>query len=458
MQNGYSYWNLAALNRPLNGYNNPVTFVLGPKYDLIVDYVAMGFVSCFYDLDPSHCVEVAQTNPPNDCSHSFYAAAPRHTDLNFMHIVWNQTCYTTGNPPVDGLAWNNFVGRHELGHDQYLADHEDVGYSGLMCHKFTAPTCTAKSSATTAELDSASAAFQARPIPASSIAVGVITGDSITMSFSGQGNADNLTPSRSNFFLVNWNNQSTIPTSSTSYIFSGLSLNTTYNLRIISNKSGQPAGTSHWVTATTLQLGRVTNFKIDVSSSTQMQLTWSALSGATSYERCVSSSPVPAGAWVCSNVGNTTSQTVTIPTTSSKAVFYYAIRGVASNGSKGAFSNRGVLSVFNESVGGTTYTAFHTIYKSSSQIKQVNGFNRQVSSKRWLAFTNGTSSQDVKNSVAANSKWFSSATLAPWNVADQSTQCCGPIVTAIESTSSTLSPNDSVADSTLCMWIVAGCE
>lgn len=159
MGNGYAYWNNEATLRTLNTYQNPVTFS-GDKRDLVVDYVANGQTSCLYDF--SHCF----TMDP-----SGYAWYIRYDDLNVGQIVWNASIYPTPFPDVDGLQWRSLVGRHELGHDQRLGDHSDTGYEGLMCNT---DTCTRKSAASTAELVTAAATFQARPIPASSISVGSV--------------------------------------------------------------------------------------------------------------------------------------------------------------------------------------------------------------------------------------------------------------------------------------------
>lgn len=325
----------------------------------------------------------------------------------------------------------------------------DSGYDGLMCQR--GDRCTQRSSATTAELDASAAYFQARPIPASSISVSARTSTTVTITFSGHGNADQLVPAYSPY-LQNWSERSAIGPSNTTYQFTGLTPNTTYNFRIISRKSGQPDGSSQWVTATTQPIGRVQGFKIDASSSSRMSLSWTALEGATSYERCVSNGP-NTGSWICSNVGNITSETPSIPSTSSKGVWYYAIRGVDANGQKGAFSNRGTISRFNETVSGTAYNSYHTAYKTSSGTKKVNGFNRHSSASRYLAFSNGTSYK--KGLVSASSKWFSSA--SSWSAADESTPY-GPVIRAIESPNSSLSPRDEIAHSTVCMVISGGCE
>jgi hypothetical protein len=149
--NGYAYWDNEAAQRTLNTYQNPATYS-GEKRDLVVDYVANGQTSCLYDF--SHCF----TMDPNG-----YAWHIRYADLNVGHIVWNASLYPTPFPDVDGLAWRSLVGRHELRHDQRVGDHSEAGYEGLMCYT---NTCTRKSAASTAELDTAATTFQARPIPA----------------------------------------------------------------------------------------------------------------------------------------------------------------------------------------------------------------------------------------------------------------------------------------------------
>lgn len=165
MQNGYDYWNLASLTRPLSSYQNPVAFSAGVKYDLIVDFVAQGGQACVYDF--AHCINV------NSGGYAFWW---RWDDLNVGQVVWNSNQYTSvGNPIIDGQPFRIVAARHELGHDEYLADH-DTSYDGLMCH---ADTCTRRSAATTAELDAASAFFQARSIPANTISSSTTTSSSV---------------------------------------------------------------------------------------------------------------------------------------------------------------------------------------------------------------------------------------------------------------------------------------
>jgi hypothetical protein len=231
MQNAYDYWNLLSLARPLNSYQNPVPFA-GAKYDLIVDFVPQEGQACVYDF--SHCIPITSAG---------YAYHRRWQDLNVGHVVWNSTYYTqVGNPIIDGQPFRIVAARHELGHDQYLEDHT-TAYDGLMCN---GDDCTRRSAANTAELDAASAYFQARPVAPSSISVGSTTSNSVVVNFSGAGNAESLIPHRATTYLANWVATATLSAGATSYTFTGLSSATTYHFRIAARKSGQPDSTSQW--------------------------------------------------------------------------------------------------------------------------------------------------------------------------------------------------------------------
>jgi hypothetical protein len=202
-------------------------------------------------------------------------------------------------------------------------------------------------------------------------------------------------------------------------------------------------------------LGRVSNLTLDANSSSSITLTWSALAGAVTYEVCRSGNPNDApGAWTCANVNSVTSTTVTIPSTSTKAVWYYAVRGVASNGTKGTLSNRGALSRFNEPISGVTYNSYHTVYKSSSATKRVNGYNRG-SSSRYLVFNNGSPANNKSKLVSGNSKMYTSA--SSWSVSDNN-GAFGPFVTTVESPNSSFLPQDSITVSTICMTISGSCN
>jgi len=441
MQNAYDYWNLAASIRPLNGYQNPVAQVPVVKYDLIVDFVTQGGLSCIYDL--LHCQSVTSEG---------YATITRWDDLNVGHVVWNATLYSqVGNPTIDGQPFRVVAARHELGHDQYLGDHL-TSYDGLMCNS---DTCTRRSAATTAELDAASGYFQSRPVPASTISIGAVTSSSVVINFSGAANADSLVPFRANTFLANWVGLTPIASSATSYTFTGLAATTTYQFRIASRKAGQPDATSQWVTATTAALNRPANFTINASGSTSVSLTWSSVAYATSYQYCYAAGPNDApGSWTCSSTTNT-SASGSIPSTSTKTVRYYAVRAVDAGGNVSKFSNRGSVSRINETVGGNSYKSYHTLYKDAAGVKKVNARNKQAAggATHWLGYNNG--SVNKYGAVAANSNWFTSP--SSWNVSDQSTPY-GPVVLAFDAISSILWVQDSIFHSTVCMVIEPACN
>lgn len=442
MQSGYDYWNLASFITPVNTYQNPVTFYFG-QYDLLVDYMPQGQTSCIYD--DLHCITVDS---------SFYARVYRWGDLNVQQVVWNATQYSTSLPNVDGIPWNSFTGRHELGHDNYLDDHLAAPYSGLMCN---GGSCTQKSAASTAELNAASSYLQARPIPPTGIAVtAAVTDTSVTVNFVGHGNTSSLLPQRNTSLdPATWVTPGSIPPSSTTYTFQNLSPGTTYNFHIYSALAGQPAGASHWVTATTRTIAAPTGFQIHASTSSTVSISWSAVPGAASYQYCILAGPNPGGSMFCSSVGTNLSAAVS-PPPGAKSLYYYAARAVAGIGGNSALSNRGTVTSFNETVGGVAYTAYHTAYKDSSGQKVVNGFNRQIGTARWLAFSNTIASDDIKNSVPANSQWFSPS--ATWAVPDYVNPLFGPLILAVESPNSSLSPQDSIWHSTYCMIITPGCE
>lgn len=174
----------------------------------------------------------------------------------------------------------------------------------------------------------------------------------------------------------------------------------------------------------------------------------------SSYERCETANPSnPPASWTRASVSGTSS-TSSIPSTTSKGVWYYAVRGVAANGTKGAFSNRAAITRFNETVSGTTYNSYHTTYKDSGGVKRVNGFNRG-SSSRWLVFNNGNGANNKSANVPGGSKMFASP--SSWNVADNNGGF-GPYITTVESPNSSFLPQDNIAMSTVCMVISGGCN
>lgn len=132
---------------------------------------------------------------------------------------------------------------------------------------------------------------------------------------------------------------------------------------------------------------------------------------------------------------------------------YFTVRGVNSGG-VGQLSNRAAVSVLNEVVSGVVYNSYHTSYKNSSGVKMVNGFNRQTSSK-WLIFNNGNGANNKYANPAGGTKMFSSP--SSWNVPDNNGPF-GPFILAIESPNSSFLPQDSIAQSTVCMVISGGCN
>jgi hypothetical protein len=212
------------------------------------------------------------------------------------------------------------------------------------------------------------------------------------------------------------------------------------------NQGHHDYGMSNSVTISSVALGRVSNFKIDVYASSKVTFSWDSLIYATGYKLCVSDQP--SGGWICgNNLGNVTSTTTSVP--SNQATYFFSVIGVGGDGSESQqHSNRGVLSRLTDS----TYNSYFTAYKTSSGTKKVNGWNK-VSSTRWLGFRAGTNYKSGQ--VSSNHYWYSSA--SSWTAADESTGY-GPIIRPFSSTSSSLSPRLEGAMSTYCMTIVSGCN
>ena len=252
-QNGMAYWNLVAWNYTVNTYNETHTTWNGSdKVDLIFDAALEGQQKCYYDL--THCLTIPATPPGGRATLAHWY---RFEDLNVAVVQWNLTDFQEGKyGTVEGVPLYDVLMRHELGHDHFLADHgkpnPEPTYAGLMCGFIgdTGTYCVSLSSATTQEATIASSEFTGRPQPPTTISVGATTSNSVTVNFSGASGHDSFKPYRSTS-LTNWDNPATIGSGSTSYTFTGLSSNTTYNFRIAAAKSGWEEGTSWWVSATT---------------------------------------------------------------------------------------------------------------------------------------------------------------------------------------------------------------
>ena len=198
---------------------------------------------------------------------------------------------------------------------------------------------------------------------------------------------------------------------------------------------------------------RVQNLTIDVTDGDNMTASWDAVPGATGYDFCVALSYNPGGSWLCNPETTLTKYNGAAPVAAgSKAILYYAVRAL--NGTEeGRFSNRAVVTVFNTA---GLYNSYHTVYKDGTTgNKMVNGFNRHASATRWLAFSNQTPAEDIKDEVSGDTKWFSSAT--EWT-ADDWTTIFGPLIKSVEAFDEDLSPSASTFMSTLCMVIYIACE
>jgi hypothetical protein len=248
----------------------------------------------------------------------------------------------------------------------------------------------------------------------------------------------------------------TVPNSDTSDVVSGSRNHTYIDPGVYTARVGAtgPAGSTDYASAPQVTvLTRSNTFAAAPFSSTQASLSWTSIANAATYEFCYNSLQpnLPAGDanWNCTNVGSVTSWTWTLPTPTLKATYYLAIRGVTSGGGKGKLSDRAAVAFINETVSGTTYHSYFTVYKNSGGTKYINGFNQNTSS-RWMAFSNTTPAQDIKSqtAVTANTRWYT--TPSAWTAPDWITWY-GPLVEAIESPNSSLSPNDLWYLSLYCM-------
>ena len=309
-QNGIDYWDLVGINYTIQTYQpSQQSFNNANQIDLIFDALQEGDWGCYYDF--YHCKQM-----PIPSEYVAVAQWWRFKDLNFGVVQWNATDFQD-NPPrypqVDGLPFYDLTMRHELGHDHFLADHDEAGYAGLMCNT---DTCTRRSSATTDEASTASSEFTGRPQAPTSISVGGVTSNSIQVSFSGASGADTLRPYKSTtFFEDSWTTPGDISASATSYTFTGLSPNTTYYLRVASRKYNWGMyieSSSWWVTATTSSqptpsptpapLATPSWVKSYFSSTSVDQISWAAVPNAHHYRVCTAFSP-DSPSWNCGDPG-----------------------------------------------------------------------------------------------------------------------------------------------------------
>jgi hypothetical protein len=224
-----------------------------------------------------------------------------------------------------------------------------------------------------------------------------------------------------------------------------------YRVYSDSDADNQPqSDRSYWpytVNVTAPTMARPTNFTVNAYSSSQIKLTWSAVSGAASYERCLALNPsIPANDWICANVGNITSQTTSLPypPSGSEAVYYLAVRAVDAYGVKGKLSNQGMVSGFNYS----SYKSYHTIYKTSSTSKKVNAFNKRSSGSHYLGFWNG--SVFKSGSVSAGQRWYNPGP-SSWSASEYPTPY-GPYVWSADSGDSDMDPREDAGINLACAY------
>ncbi len=194
-------------------------------------------------------------------------------------------------------------------------------------------------------------------------------------------------------------------------------------------------------------LPRPANFKIDVSDSTHIKLTWSAVSGANHYEVQASTNPAN-GTWYTPQSVTGTSLTLGLPGAGS--VLYYAVRAVDVNGVPSLHSSRGATLRFDQTRSGVLYRSFHTVYKNGSGSDIFNAFNKNNNT----VFLGLDNHNNYQTAVVAVGKALGSTT---FNYTDQSTGY-GPVVYAIESPSWTSSPKDEAQVSLVCFNNLSGCD
>lgn len=206
------------------------------------------------------------------------------------------------------------------------------------------------------------------------------------------------------------------------------------------------------VTAPTMT--RVQNFTLNAYTSSQMKLTWTAVTGAHHYEYCVMANPTqnPTGSTYCADISGTSVTTAAPFPSSGEAVYYFAARAVDAYGNEGPLSNRGAISGFNETTGGVKYKSYHTLYKTGSSANKINAFNKN-SSSRYLAFTNTSTTK--KKSVSSGKIMYDPGPYS-WSASDWQTGY-GPLKVAQESKNSSLDPREEIGISTACMYSMSGC-
>ncbi len=229
---GMTYWNGVA--QPHNSYNTTLTAWTGVNdYDLFIDAKAPGGETCV--LDTNHCIILPTTDTPA-------AQIIRFADINISILQWNL------NDPEDGTidfqSWHTVLARHELGHDNYLADHS-TSYWGLMCN---ADTCTRSATLTLEEKPSSNDAFLTRPSPPIDVQMYGITNNSISVQWFLPPPDTNARTGfrfyRSQGGYANWVLAATSTNPNlVSYTYTGLTLGTLYcfSVRTINSWGGGPA-------------------------------------------------------------------------------------------------------------------------------------------------------------------------------------------------------------------------
>jgi hypothetical protein len=155
-----------------------------------------------------------------------------------------------------------------------------------------------------------------------------------------------------------------------------------------------------------------------------------------------------------------TSWSTTPPTTSSEIYRYWAIRAVV-GGQTSELGKRGAYERFTETVEGTPFDTYWTVYKTGPDAKVVDGWNFLASSA-WMALNNNSlppnsmcdgfpdrGCEPISASVPAGSIWFASP--QTWSAPDYPS-IYGPLVAPFVSSSSLFVPNDWGWLSTWLMW------